>query len=263
MEIAGRHVLLTGATGGLGQAIAEALAARGARLVLSGRREEVLEPLAARLDGRAIEADLSARSDLDRLVEEAGQVDVLVANAALPGSGQLSGYEPEQIDRVLEVNLRAPIVLARRLMGPMVERGEGSLVFMSSLAGKAPTPGQSLYVATKFALRGFALALRGDLLGTGVGVTVITPGFIRDAGMFHESGAKLPPGLGTRAPADVARAVVRAITDSPPEIDVAPPTLRALSALSGLMPRTAERVVQRAGGAQIAEQFEEPQRTKR
>src|SRR6185436_1817461 len=119
--------------------IAEALAGRGARLVLTGRRVEVLQPLADRLDARALGVDLADRDAVERLVEQAGDIDVLVANAALPGSGRLDGYEVGQIDRVLDVNLRAPIVLARLLVPPMVERGTGQLVFVSSLAGKSAT----------------------------------------------------------------------------------------------------------------------------
>src|SRR5205807_10266749 len=116
-----------------------------------------------------------------------------------------------ELDRALDVNLRAPIVLAHRLVEPMRRRGEGHLAFVSSLAGKAAMPYSSVYNATKFGLRGFALALRAELRSSGVGVSAIYPGFIRDAGMFHDSGTTLPPGVGTRTPDDVAEAVLRAI----------------------------------------------------
>src|SRR3954462_7627058 len=192
MDLDGRTALVTGATGGLGHAIAERLAARGAKLVLTGRRVEVLEPLAERLGGRALGVDLSDRGAGAQPGADAGEVAVLVANAALPGSGRLEGYELEQVDRVLEVNLRAPIALARELAPGMVERGTGHLVFVSSLSGKTATAGQSLYAATKFGLRGFALGLRADLHDSGVGVSTVFPGFIRDAGMFADSGVKLP-----------------------------------------------------------------------
>ena len=108
------------------------------------------------------------------------------------------------------MNLRAPIHLARELAGPMVERGSGHLVFISSLSGKTASPGGSLYSATKFGMRGFALGLREDLVGTGVGVTTVFPGFIRDAGMFHEADTELPEGVGTRTPEQVAAGVIRA-----------------------------------------------------
>ncbi len=125
-------------------------------------------------------------------------MDILVANAALPGSGRLESFSMEQIDRALDVNLRAPIALAHALAPAMVERGSGHLLFVSSLSGKTAAPGSSLYNATKYGLRGFAAALRAELRDSGVGVSAVFPGFIRDAGMFADSGAKLPPGVGTR-----------------------------------------------------------------
>ena len=124
MELQGKRVLLTGATGGLGEAIARALSERGADLVLSGRRADALAALAQELGAETVVCDLADRDDLERLVAAAGDVDVLVANAGLPGSGTLQRMEPEEIDRVLEVNLRAPIMLARRLLPGMIERSQ-------------------------------------------------------------------------------------------------------------------------------------------
>ena len=122
----------------------------------------MLEPLAPELGGRAIASDLSVPDAPERLLAEAGEVDVLVANAGLPGSGRLNSFSPEQIDRALAVNLRAPMLLAHGLTESMVARGSGHLLFMSSLAGRAGAPGTSVYSATKFGLRGFALgAARG------------------------------------------------------------------------------------------------------
>jgi short-subunit dehydrogenase len=144
----------------------------------------------------------------------------------------------------------------------MLERGNGHLVFMSSLSGKAATLGQSLYSATKFGLRGFATSLRADLYGTGVGVSTIFPGFIREAGMFHESGVKLPPGVGTKAPADVAAAVVRAIERDRASIDVAPVSLRAGTAIANVAPELASRFTRLAGGG-LAAGMAEGQRSKR
>ncbi len=263
MQISGAKVLLTGATGGLGQAIARDLAGRGARLVLTGRRTEVLEPLAAETGAEVRGVDLADASAVAELAANCQDVDVLIANAALPGSGRLEQYTVEQVDRVLDVNLRAPVILSHALAPRMVERGRGSLVFMSSLSGKAVNPSSSLYSATKFGLRGFALALRVDLHQTGVGVTVVNPGFIREAGMFHESGTKLPPGVGTRTPDDVARAVARAIESGPAEIDVAPVALRAGASFAGLAPGIAEAVARRLGAGDISSKMAEGQASKR
>ena len=159
---------------------------------------------------------------MEALPERAGRIDVLVANAALPASGPTTRSPGVEVDRALDVNLRAPLHLARELAGPMVDRGSGHLVFISSLSGKTASPGSSLYSATKFGLRGYALGLREDLVGTGVGVTTVFPGFIRDAGMFHDSKTELPKGVGTRTPDQVAAGVIRGIERNQPEVDVAP-----------------------------------------
>lgn len=263
MNLAGAHVLLTGATGGLGHAIARALAARGASLTLTGRRAELLEPLAAELGGSAVAADLADPAAPARLLADAGQVDVLVANAGLPGSGALTSFSEEQIDRALTVNLRAPMMLAHALTPGMVGRGRGHLVFMSSLNGRAAPTGTSVYSATKFGLRGFGLALREDLAEKGVGVSVILPGFISDAGMFAESGAKLPPYIGTKKPEDVARAVVKAIEQNRAELDVAPLPLRAGTVLASQAPGPVGAVQRRLGAVKTSESIGRGQTDKR
>jgi short-subunit dehydrogenase len=253
VNLGGRTALVTGASGGLGHAIARALARRGASLVLSARRAEVIEPLAAELGGRAVTADLS----------EAGPVDVLVANAGVPGSGRLGTFSTEEIDRALDVNLRAPIILARLLSEGMAARGGGHIVFMSSLNGKAAPPGTPIYAATKFGLRGFAQSLRQDLRPQRVGVSAIFPGFIRDAGFFHDAGVELPAYVRTKAPDDVGRAVVEAIENDRPEIDVAPLSVKLGTALARLAPETAAIVQRRLGADRISAQFEAGQRDKR
>jgi uncharacterized protein len=263
MNLGGRTALVTGASGGLGQAIARALVRRGADVVLTARRREVIEPLAAETRGRAISCDLSDHAALERLIEEAGPVDALVANAGLPASGRIESFSVEEIDRALDVNLRAPMVLARRLCEGMAERGGGHIVFVSSLNGKAGTAGSSVYAATKFGLRGFAQGLREDLRPRGVGVSTIFPGFIREAGMFHESGAKLPGYIGTKTPEDVAEAVVSAIERDRSEVDVAPLPLRIGTMLSGVAPEAVAIVQRRLGARELASQFERGQREKR
>jgi short-subunit dehydrogenase len=256
MDLAGRTALLTGATGGLGRAIAAALAARGAELVLSARSREALENLAGELPGeghRALEADLAEAGAAERLAAEAGEVHVLVANAGLPGAGLLTDFTSEQVSRGLRVNLEAPILMARALYPAMIDRGEGHLVFVSSLNGKAATPRSSLYCASKFGLRGFALSLRADLDSRGVGVSLVSPGFIEDAGMFAESGAKPPPPLGTRPSEQVGAAVVSAVERNRVEVMVAPIVDRALSHLALATPGISARVQGGASGQRAAE----------
>jgi short-subunit dehydrogenase len=257
------RVLVTGATGGIGQAIARAFAQRGADLILSGRRTEVLEPLAEELGGRAIVCDLADRAEVEQLIAEAGKVDVLVANAALPGTGALTDFTQEQLDRTLEVNLRAPIALARGVAPQMIARGTGHLAFISSLNGRVASPLSSVYSATKFGLRGFAHGIRQDLRPHGVGVTVVMPGFISDAGLFADAGVKLPPGVGTRSPAAVAAALIRAIERNRSEVDVAPFGLRVGATIAGVAPGLAASVTRLAGGERIASQLAAGQRNKR
>ena len=263
MNLAGRTALVTGATGGLGQAIARALVRRGASVVLTGRRADVLEPLAEETGGRALECDLSDREALLRLVDDAGPVDVLVANAGTPASGRIETFTLDQIDRAIDVNLRAPMMLARLMCEGMSERGGGHIVFMSSLSGKAGTVRTSIYSATKFGLRGFAQGLRADLESHGVGVSTVMPGFIRDAGMFHEAGAKLPAYVGTKTPEDVAQAVISAIEDNRAEVDVAPIALRLGTTFAAFAPETAAAVQRRLGADDLASQMETGQRGKR
>ncbi|HTB69424.1 MAG TPA: SDR family NAD(P)-dependent oxidoreductase [Solirubrobacteraceae bacterium] len=264
MQVFGANVLLTGATGGIGHAIARAIAARGGKLTLTGRRLDVLEPLAQELDARALAIDLAEPSEVARLAQEAGEVDVLIANAALPASGTLDSFTVEQIDRALDVNLRAPIVLSHALAPSMVARRRGHLAFMSSVSGKVPSGGASLYNASKFGLRGFAGALRDELHDSGVGVSAIFPGFISDAGMFAEAGdVKLPPGIGTRTPEQVADATIDAIERDRGEVDVAPMTLRASAIFAGLAPELAAGLARRLGSDEIARRLAAAQRDKR
>jgi short-subunit dehydrogenase len=252
MRVEGATVLLTGASGGIGQAIARAIAQRGGKLILTGRRTDVLEPLAGELDARAVAADLAQHADVERLAEQAGDVDILIANAGLPGVGALRSFTTEEIDRALDVNLRAPIVLAHALIPAMIERREGHLVFVSSLNGKAATPLTSIYNATKFGLRGFASALREDLRADGVGVSTIFPGFISEAGMFVAAEAKLPPGVGTRTPQDVADATIKAIEKNRAELDVAPLTMRLGSTFASVAPEVAANVSRKLGAHKVA-----------
>ena len=266
MELAGKTALLTGATGGLGRAIASALSARGVKLALSGRKAEALEALAAELPGeghRALPADLGEAGAAEKLAAEAGDVDILLANAGLPGSGRLPEYTSEQLAKALRVNLEAPMFLARAVEPRMIERGEGHMVFISSLSGKSPTPLSSIYAATKFGLRGFALGLRTDLNPLNIGVSLVSPGTIREAGMYADSGAKPIPGLGTSSPQQVADAVVKAIAQNKAEITVAPVRQRVLAHFALTSPGISVKFASGSFGKKAAESVVEGQHDKR
>ncbi|GAA3108465.1 SDR family NAD(P)-dependent oxidoreductase [Streptomyces echinatus] len=263
MQIAGTTVLLTGVTGGIGGAIAAGMAAQGAHLILTGRRREALAPLADRYGARTILADLADDEDVRRLAEEAAGTDIVIANAALPSSGDLLDYTPAQIDRALAVNLRAPAMLARLLAPDMVTRGRGHICFVGSLSGMAATKSSSLYNATKFGLRGLSLAFRQDLHGTGVGVSIVQPGFVRDLGMFANTGSPTPGGVRTVAPQQVVKGVTRAIERDIAEINVAPLELRFLTKIASQFPGFAERVQRRAGAEKTMNAIVASQRASR
>jgi short-subunit dehydrogenase len=267
MRIEGKRVLLTGATGGLGRAIAKGLAGRGAKVTLSSRKRDELDALAAELPGdghSVIVSDLAEEGAAQRLADEAGDVDILVANAALPGSGRIEGFGADEIARAVRVNLEAPMILARLLVPAMAARHEGHLVFVSSLSGKAASPRASIYNATKFGLRGFTLALRQDLVvdDTGIGASVVMPGFVRDAGMFADSGAPAPKGAGTATPEQVSDGVISAIEKNRAEVAVAPIQLRAMAHLAHFFPRVAART-QQGSGAKLADKLAAGQTDKR
>ncbi len=262
MQLNGRSVLLTGASSGLGPHLARGLRAEGARLVLSARNGAALESLAAKLgDARAIPADLSRRGEAERLAKEAGPVDVLVSNAGIPGSGRLDDFAVEEIDRALDVNLRAGIILARLVLPAMLARRSGQLVFMASMAGHVASPRTSLYNATKFGLRGFALALRQELAGSGVGVSLVSPTYVSEAGMWAETGQKAGAIVGEVTPSEVADAVLKAIERNRREIQVAPPTAVVGARLGNLFPGLLERATR--GAAEHPEEAVNKQRHKR
>jgi short-subunit dehydrogenase len=246
----------------LGRAIALALRAEGCELVVTGRQIAALEDIARLTGGRAVRADLADRAQLKSMLRDAGEIDIFVANAAMPASGHLDALSQEQIDRALEVNLAGPIATTRLLLPYFRERGSGHFVYVSSIQGKVATRDASLYCATKFGLRGFAGSLHSDLHRSGIGCSTIFPGFVRDAGMFADTGATLPLGVGTVSPDQVARAVVRAIKTDRAEIDVAPLALRLGALMGGLAPGLSARAQARFGGG-LSAAMVEAQKTKR
>ncbi len=263
-DLRGKTVLLTGASTGLGPHIARRLHRGGARFVLSARNEAALEKLAAELgDARVIPADLSKAGEPERLALEAGHVDVLVSNAGVPATGRLKTFELQEIDRAIAVNLRAGMVLAREVAPAMIERREGHIVFMSSVAGKAPAAGVSVYNATKFGIRGFALALREELRDTGVGVSVVCPTFVSGEGMWAETGLKANPMAGEVTPAQVAEAVWKAITKNRAEVDVMPIQLKAGLKVMAVAPGLFAAVARASGATRADDRLGERQKHKR
>jgi uncharacterized protein len=192
-----------------------------------------------------VAADLADRDQLLRVVDFAGDVDLLVLAAGVGGGGLLTDHSLDEVDRVLDVNLRVPLALARLVGERMVARGAGHIVFVSSLGGKAVGPQSSLHSATRFGVRGFALALRQDWGPLGVGVSLVNVGSVAEA--EAPNGVALPAGFRPKSPEDVAAAVVRAVRHDRAEVDVADPVMRAGVVLGQLAPQAAARLSRFAG----------------
>lgn len=263
-SLRGKRALVTGASGGLGDAIARRLAREGADVVVTGRRRESLESLASEIGGESLVCDLARRDGLEPLLEAAAASDVLVSNAALPATGPLADLSAADIDRALDVNLRAPILLARAASAGMTGRAAGHIVFVSSMGAKVVGPALGVYSATKAGLRALALALRQDLDDTGVGVSVVSPGPIAEAGMWAHAGIESPRGAGRpRRPDDVAAAVVDAVVRNRFEVEVASPAVRIGGVLASLVPEWFVALGRRTGARRMGAAMTEAHRDNR
>ena len=262
MRIEGRVALVTGASGGLGHTIARHVAHEGARLVLTARRTDVLERLAAELDATTMPCDLADPASAAGLVEQAGEIDLLIANAGVDAAEDLVDLGTDEIARTVAVNLTAPAVLAAGFARGMARRGNGHIVLIASMAGKIATVGNgTLYTATKWGLRGLGLGLREELRGTGVGVSTIFPGPISDSGMFADTGVPLPNSIKANTSLDVAHAVLEAVEHDRGEVDVASPLLRFAGAIGAVTPSLVGRVSRQQGAGEVRRQMVAARRT--
>lgn len=183
-DLTGKTALVTGATGGLGSAIARGLHRQGASVVLSGTRAEVLEALAGELGDRAFVApcNLSDGAAVDALVGEAeklaGELHVLVANAGITRDGLLARMKDEDWDAVIKVNLESYFRLSRAAMRGMMKRRYGRIIGVTSVVGVTGNPGQANYAASKAGMIGFSKSLAQEVASRGITVNCIAPGFI-------------------------------------------------------------------------------------
>lgn len=183
-DLTGKTALVTGATGGLGSAIARGLHTQGAHVVLSGTREAVLQDLAGSLGGRISVApcNLADAEAVDGLVsraeELAGDLHILVANAGITRDGLLMRMKDEDWDAVLKVNLESYFRLSRSALRGMMKRRTGRIIGVTSVVGVTGNPGQTNYAASKAGMIGFSKALAQEVASRGITVNCIAPGFI-------------------------------------------------------------------------------------
>jgi uncharacterized protein len=201
MELTGSRVLVTGASRGIGEALARRFAHLGARVALVARTGPAIEQLATELGGTAHPADLAdpaqVRGLLERIEAEGGPVDVLVNNAGVEGVGAFEEQSESDVETTFRVNLVTPAELTRQALPGMVRRGRGHIVNVSSLAGTAVFPGMTSYSSTKAGLSQFTAGLRADLRGTPIGTTLVELGPI-PTDMLARVEAEGPVGLSFR-----------------------------------------------------------------
>ncbi len=186
-DLTGMNALVTGASGGIGSAIANALAAQGARLALSGSNAGKLDEFRSRLDGDhvALVCDLSDGAAVDALVPQAvaqlGKLDILVNNAGVTRDNLAMRMKDDEWDQVIRVNLEAAFRLARAATRPMMKARFGRIVSITSVVGQTGNPGQVNYAASKAGVVGMSKALAQELASRGITVNCVAPGFIRSA----------------------------------------------------------------------------------
>jgi short-subunit dehydrogenase len=247
MRLDGKVALVTGGSAGIGAAVAERLAAAGARVVVHGRDPERTAAVAERVGGVPLVGDIAGPDSLvDEVLRVHGRVDVLVANAGVGWSGPFVQMRYDEIDRLVAVDLLAPLRLTHELLPPMVERGCGHIALVGSIAGRTAVAGEAVYAATKAAVDIFAESLRLELRGTGVGVSLTVPGVV-DTGFFTARGRPYDRRRPRPRPAaDVARALVDGITNDRAETWV-PGWLRVAPAVRAVAPGAYRRLSARFG----------------
>lgn len=256
--LAGRVIAITGASAGIGLACATRFARAGASVALSGRRADRLEATAAELTragGRAIAVpgDVTREEDnqalVDRAIDAFGRLDVMIANAGAGFHGTLEETPPDVVRRLMDVNFVGTYLSARAALPVFKRQGSGHLIIMSSIVGRRGIAGMTAYGASKAAQLGFAEALRTELLGTGIHVSVVFPVSTRTE--FHDAMQRdyghAVNGLGPKQEADsVAAAVEAAILKPRPEVYPYARS-RALAIISVIAPAFTDRIVKKYG----------------
>jgi len=255
-NLRGKNAVLTGASRGLGPYIARALGQRGVNLTLTARTADALEATAkevsaVRVNAIAIPMDITDQAGRERLLKEAvaanGPVDILINNAGIEWVSEYTNMSAEQIERMIQTNLVAPLILSRLVLPEMIARGSGHVVMMSSLGGKKGSPYSATYAATKAGLIEWTSGIREELRKTGVSASVICPGFVSDAGMFAVYEKRAPLLAGESTPEQVADAVIHAIERDVAEITVNPGPKRLMQVANAISPEAVSWLFRRFG----------------
>ena len=255
-NIAGKTIVLTGASQGLGLVMARALADAGAKLVLAARNADALAQVAQELQARgtralAVPCDVTRERDRQTLLKQAlaesGPIDVLVNNAGIEELAAYAEQDPAMVTRIIETNLLAPMLLARAALPAMLERKAGHIVNIASLAGRTGMPFGSAYAGSKGGLAEWSISLAAELQGSGVAVSVICPGFTGGTGMHARKQLPAPRSIGESRPEDVANALLQTLKKPRVEIIVNPKPVRLLMALRALAPEAALALGRRLG----------------
>lgn len=241
MQLADATVLVTGASGGIGGAVALRCAARGAKLLLQGRDEERLAAVASSVGGRFVAADLATADGVRRLAAEGGGVDVIVHAAGVGWWGSAVAMPPDDVDLLVALDLIAPIRLTQLLLPAMLTRGSGHVSFVSSIAGLTGVAGEAVYSAAKAGLMGFADALRLELAGSGITVSTISPGAVATGFRIPEYVRRTPRPI----PADRVAALVVAAIEAERARTIVPRWLAIAPIIRAAAPRAYYRLARK------------------
>jgi len=256
----GTTAFVTGASRGIGRALAHELAGRGVTVGLAARSVRDLEAVATELAGahHVLVCDVALRESVQAAVEEfieaAGGIDVLIVNAGIAHYEPVATQDMDAIERMTEVNWLGTVYTIKAALPHLLERARGHIVVMSSGAGLRPFPGAAAYSATKAAQRMFAEALRHELGGTGVGLTTVFPGEIATSLLDRQPSHTMPEWYRSddaAAPEELAERIVKAIERDRRELYWKAP-VKGMGALHGISPRWADRALRRLRGDSAA-----------